>query len=90
MDPAMWMYLIDVKLRMRIVNATARGVSAVGRTMVMIGIADGDDLLFAFHRPSCCIFLYFANTLPRDITILSDTMKKNYKLQRTLLLRSRT
>jgi hypothetical protein len=44
-DQAMQMYLIDVKWRMPIVSATARGVTAAGRTTAGTDIADGIEFL---------------------------------------------
>ncbi len=41
----MQMYLTDVKWRTRIVSATARGVTAAGRTMVGTASADGTEFL---------------------------------------------
>ena len=41
-------FSIDVKWRMHIVGATARGVTAAGRTMAMTAIVDGAELLSTF------------------------------------------
>jgi hypothetical protein len=45
------MYSIDVKSRMRIATATARGVTAAGRTMAGTDITDGTKFLVIVSSP---------------------------------------
>jgi len=59
-DQAMRMYLIDVKWRMRIANATARGVTVAGRTM---DIADGTRFLIGIVSSLAVVLLSFGCTL---------------------------
>ena len=59
-DQAMWMYSIDVKSRTRIVSAIARGVTAAGRTMVGIVIADGVEFLPALYHLQ---LLYYSRSM---------------------------
>jgi hypothetical protein len=56
-DQAMRMYSIDVKWRMRIVSATARGITVAGRTMVGMAIADGTEFLVGIVSSPAIVFL---------------------------------
>jgi len=55
----MRMYLIDVKWRMRIVSATARGVTAAGRTTAGTDIADGTEFLVGVESSPAVVLTYY-------------------------------
>jgi hypothetical protein len=55
----MQMSLIDVKWRMRIVSATARGVTAAGRTTAVTDIADGNEFLVGIESFPGVVLLSF-------------------------------